>query len=62
LCRLLVPVDQQIEVDLLRAFLPRPLGRNVLGDLLEGNLLPVAGAQRDQPGTSRTVCQPVSSA
>ena len=47
LCRLLVSVDQQIEVDLLGAFLSRPLRRNVPGHLLEGNLLPVTGTQRD---------------
>jgi hypothetical protein len=34
-----MPVDQQIEVDLLGVFLPRPLRRNVLGNLLVGNLL-----------------------
>jgi Resolvase, N terminal domain len=45
--RLLVPVDHQIKVDPLGAFLPRPLRRNVLGNLLEGNLLAVAGPQRD---------------
>jgi hypothetical protein len=47
LCRLLVPVDQEIEVDLLGAFLAGPLRRNMLANLLEGNLLPVTGTQRD---------------
>ena len=44
LCRFLVPVGQQVEVNLLGAFLPRPLRRNVLGNLLEGNLLPTSSS------------------
>jgi hypothetical protein len=57
-----MPVDQQVEVDLLGAFLPRPLRRKMLGNLLEGNLLPITARSVIQPSTFRTVCQPVSSA
>jgi len=40
-----VPVDQQVEVELLGVLLARPLGRDVVGRELEGDLL--AGAETD---------------
>ncbi len=58
----LVAVDLQVEVELLRPLLARPLRRDVVGRQLEGDLLAVAGPDGDPVGVCRTISQPASSA
>ena len=57
----LVAVDQQVEVELLRPLLARPLRRHVVGSLLERELLPDGSRTVIQSGTRRTTSPPVSS-